>query len=439
MARELFVDLTSRRLVASTRNAAPIAPGFVKGDDGVFTLYFLESSGVVGRPFNLVDKTAADVKLGIGLKNGVPRDGTYTLSFSAETTGDIPAAATAGAVQTALNSLSAISSAGGVTVTGAIEDQFTVRFNSAGTQSAITGTFNLLTPDSIALIDERIEGTATEREVQEIQIRLAPAVFQETWANTESTVTGTLTRTVTGGTDVNETQLLTFSQTPDDGFFRLTFPAKTVTISTNVVSGFFVSDDPHGFREGQRISITGFDAISGFNRGDNLYSTADVTPNSFRLRFFFTSEAQSFGYSGSGAIADLSTATATTSPGLVSSFSRQTQPILVPFNATDIESALVRLESIRNNNIEVTQDGNEFEIVFAGEKGGAEQPLLVLQNNTSVVPKKEAVVDFGTFALRDILHNEPEVDLDFEIELTEAGAKQTVVQTQCQVAEELIV
>jgi hypothetical protein len=55
------------------------------------------------------------------------------------------------------------------------------------------------------------------------------------------------------------------------------------------------------------------------------------------------------------------------------------------------------------------------------------------------VPKKEAVVDFGTFALRDILHNEPEVDLDFEIELTEAGAKQTVVQTQCQVAEELIV
>jgi hypothetical protein len=438
MARELFVDLTSRRLVASTRNAAPIAPGFVKGDDGVFTLYFLESSGVVGRPFNLVDKTAADVKLGIGLKNGVPRDGTYTLSFSAETTGDIPAAATAGAVQTALNSLSAISSAGGVTVTGAIEDQFTVRFNSAGTQSAITGSFNLLTPDSIALIDERIEGTATEREVQEIQIRLAPAVFQDTWANTESTVTGTLTRTVTGGTDVNETQLLTFSQTPDDGFFRLTFPSKTVTISTNVVSGFFVSDDPHGFREGQRIIITGFDAISGFNRGDNVYSTADVTPNSFRLRFYNFDEAASFGYSGQ-VVAINATATATTSPGLVSSRSGQTAPILVPFNATDIESALVRLEPIGSGGAQVTRDGNEFEIVFAGEKGGAEQPLLVLQNNTSVVPKKEAVVDFGTFALRDILHNEPEVDLDFEIELTEAGAKQTVVQTQCQVAEELIV
>jgi hypothetical protein len=430
MARELFVDLTSRRLVASTRNAAPIAPGFVKGDDGVFTLYFLESSGVVGRPFNLVDKTAADVKLGIGLKNGVPRDGTYTLSFSAETTGDIPAAATAGAVQTALNSLSAISSAGGVTVTGAIEDQFTVRFNSAGTQSAITGSFNLLTPDSIALIDERIEGTATEREVQEIQIRLAPAVFQDTWTNTESTVTGTLTRTVTGGTDVNETQLLTFSQTPDDGFFRLTFPAKTVTISTNVVSGLFISTAPHGFKDGQVIAVTGFDAISGFTRG-RVYSVTEADPTSFKL--FERSTA--IGQTG----VQNATATATTSPGLVSSFSRQTQPILVPFNATDIESALVRLESIRNNNIEVTQDGNEFEIVFAGEKGGAEQPLLVLQNNTSVVPKKEAVVDFGTFALRDILHNEPEVDLDFEIELTEAGAKQTVVQTQCQVAEELIV
>jgi hypothetical protein len=431
MARELFVDLTSRRLVASTRNAAPIAPGFVKGDDGVFTLYFLESSGVVGRPFNLVDKTAADIKLGIGLKNGVPRDGTYTLSFSAETTGDIPAAATAGVVQTALNSLSAISSAGGVTVTGAIEDQFTVRFNSAGTQSAITGTFNLLTPDSIALIDERIEGTATEREVQEIQIRLAPAVFQETWANTESTVTGTLTRTVTGGTDVNETQLLTFSQTPDDGFFRLTFPSKTVTISTNVVSGLFISTDPHGFRDGQVIAITGFDAISGFTRG-RTYSVTETDPTSFKLFRVGGNAAEQTSLQNA-------TATATTSPGLVSSFSRQTQPILVPFNTTDIESALARLESIGSGGAQVTQNGNEFEIVFAGEKGGAEQPLLVLQNNTSVVPKKEAVVDFGTFALRDILHNEPEVDLDFEIELTEAGAKQTVVQTQCQVAEELIV
>jgi hypothetical protein len=430
MARELFVDLTSRRLVASTRNAAPIAPGFVKGDDGVFTLYFLESSGVVGRPFNLVDKTAADVKLGIGLKNGVPRDGTYTLSFSAETTGDIPAAATAGAVQVALNSLSAISSAGGVTVTGAIEDQFTVRFNSAGTQSAITGSFNLLTPDSIALIDERIEGTATEREVQEIQIRLAPAVFQETWANTESTVTGTLTRTVTGGTDVNETQLLTFSQTPDDGFFRLTFPSKTVTISTNVVSGLFISTEPHGFRDGQFIAVTGFDAISGFTR-ERSYLVTEADSTSFKLfeRSVF------IGQTG----VQNATATATTSPGLVSSFSRQTQPILVPFNTTDIESALARLESIGSGGAQVTQNGNEYEIVFAGEKGGAEQPLLVLQNNTSVVPKKEAVVDFGTFALRDILHNEPEVDLDFEIELTEAGAKQTVVQTQCQVAEELIV
>jgi hypothetical protein len=430
MARELFVDLTSRRLVASTRNAAPIAPGFVKGDDGVFTLYFLESSGVVGRPFNLVDKTAADVKLGIGLKNGVPRDGTYTLSFSAETTGDIPAAATAGAVQVALNSLSAISSAGGVTVTGAIEDQFTVRFNSAGTQSAITGTFNLLTPDSIALIDERIQGTATEREVQEIQIRLAPAVFQDTWTNTESTVTGTLTRTVTGGTGVNETQRLTFSQTPDDGFFRLAFPAKTVTISTNVVSGLFISTAPHGFRDGQVIAVTGFDAVSGFTLG-RVYSVTEADPTSFKL--FERSTA--IGQTG----VQNATATATTSPGLVSSFSGQTQPILVPFNTTDIESALARLESIGSGGAQVTQNGNEYEIVFAGQKGGAEQPLLVLQNNTSVVPKKEAVVDFGTFALRDILHNEPEVDLDFEIELTEGGAKQTVVQTQCQVSEELIV
>jgi hypothetical protein len=48
-------------------------------------------------------------------------------------------------------------------------------------------------------------------------------------------------------------------------------------------------------------------------------------------------------------------------------------------------------------------------------------------------------VDFSSFSIRDLLGNNPSVDLDLEIELTESGTRQTVVQAGCTVSEELIV
>jgi hypothetical protein len=160
MARDLFINVTDRRLTVSETNSAPTTANFTKGDDGVFRLYFLEPTGVINRPFEVIDLTGTDVKLGIGSRTAAPRSGTYTLAFSAETTSDIAAAASAADLQTALNGLSAISSAGGVSVTGTLEDHFTIRFNTAGTQSAITANVSQLIPDTIAIIDERIEGTA---------------------------------------------------------------------------------------------------------------------------------------------------------------------------------------------------------------------------------------------------------------------------------------
>jgi hypothetical protein len=184
MARDLFIDLTNRRLVASETNSAPVGLAtFTKGDNGAFNLYFLEATGVINRPYEVVDKSSATVKLGIGSRTGVPESGTYTLTFGGDTTSAIDAAATAGAIQTALNALSAISSAGGVSVTGELADHFTVRFTTAGTQGSITANVSQLIPDTVAVIDERIAGSASVKEVQEIQLRLTPAVYQDSWTN----------------------------------------------------------------------------------------------------------------------------------------------------------------------------------------------------------------------------------------------------------------
>jgi hypothetical protein len=441
MARDLFIDLSRRRLVASATNSAPIQTNFVKGDDGVFTLYFLEPTGIINRPFQVIDKSAASVKLAIGSRTAAPKNGTYTLAFSAETTSDIAVTAGAADLQTALNGLSAISSAGGVSVSGTLENHFTIRFNTAGTQSAITANVSQLIPDTIAIIDERIEGTATEREVQELQLRLSPAVFQDTWTDTTSTVTSTITRVATGNDTTSEVQSLAFSQPPEVGTFRLTYPSRTVTVNSAVTEGVFITSANHGLAAGERVSITGFDTLQattggiwGFERGRTYYISEVLDTNQFTL--VAASRA-----SGEPAFSTITgTATAVTEPGLISSFSVQTGPISANASAADIQSALSRTSRTGlNNNIEVVTLPDGFEIFFLNEKSNSAQSLLTIAGTLSAIPKKEAVVDFGTFALRDLLENENDIDLDLEIELTESGAKQTVVQATCTVAEELIV
>jgi len=425
MARELFVDLTNNRLAVSETNSAPAGfVRFTKGDTGPIRLYFLQATGLINQPFVVVDQSAVDVKFGIGSRTGVPDGGSYTLSFSAETTSDIPAAATAGAVETALNSLSAISSAGGVSVTGAIEDVFTIRFNSAGTQSAITGTFNLLTPDSIALIDERIEGTATEREVQELQIRLAPAVFQDTWDNVSTIITATVSTTITGSELNNEVQRLAFTQKPFSGNFRLTMPSTTLTIGSLVTSGVFITPVNHGLAFNQPVTLTGFSSLTGFSNGQQYFVRAIPASTQFTVSIT----------AGGTAL------TGSASTGNVFTTLRQTQLISANATSADIQSALNALDSIGGGGVNVLNvDQISFDIGFIGAKGASDQPELTIQSELIAKPAKIADVNFATFALRDLLANEKEVDLDLEIELTEGTTRQTVVQAGCTVSEELIV
>jgi hypothetical protein len=58
MARDLFIDLTNRRLAVSETNSAPAGQiQFTKGDNGAFNLYFLEATGIINRPFEVVIST----------------------------------------------------------------------------------------------------------------------------------------------------------------------------------------------------------------------------------------------------------------------------------------------------------------------------------------------------------------------------------------------
>jgi hypothetical protein len=430
MARDLFIDLTNNRLAASETNLSPASsPRFTKGDNGTFNLYFFESGTNFTPTLNIVNKDASTVKLGIGSRSGLPETGDYTLTFGGDTTSSIPAAATAGQIATALNGLSAISSAGGVTVTGALDDHFTIRFATAGTRGSFTADVSQVVPDTVAVIDERIAGSATAKEVAELQLRLTPAVFQPTWTNLSTTVTATMSTTITGSGIQNEVQRLDFSQSPFEGTYRLSFPSVTLTGNEAVTGGVFTTSVTHGLTINQPVAITGYDTtVTGFTRGNTLFVSAIPAATQFQVALT----------SGGTAITGAQ-ATAVTTSGIITTFLAQTPALAASASALDVSTALQSLSSIGSGGISVSGiQGSFYTLTFGGNKGFCDQPQITIQHSLTAKPGKTADVNFATFALRDLVGNNSAVDLDLEIELTEAGTRQTVILSGCTVAEELI-
>ena len=428
MARDLYIDTTNRRLATSLTSLTPATTQrFVKGDNGAINLYFLEATGNVSAPFNVVDYTGTDVKFGVGSRTGVPASGTFTLSFGGQTSGAIAFSATAGAISSALNSLSTITAAGSVSVDGTMATNFVVSFNSAGTQSAITGNFARLIPTTTALIDERLVGDATNAEIQELQLRLAPAVYEPTWTDLGTAMTVSVATTITGSTLNNEIQRVTFSRAPYLGSFRLTAPSYNVDIASTVTDGVFITTSNHGLTLSQPVVLTGFTALTGYTAGLQYFVRSIPQTTEFLLGLT------------AGAVA-ITTGTGTVTTGSVATtVLRQTDPLDASTTAAQLQTALQALDSIGTGNATVVGvQNNYYDINFGGDKGFTDLPTLQVQSGLSAAAGKTAAVDFNTFGVRDLLLNATSVTTEIEIELTTAGERSTIILQPCTLTEELI-
>lgn len=99
-------------------------------------------------------------------------DGTFTLTFGANTTSALDWDSTDQEVEDALNALASIVSAGGVTVSGNVTDGWTVTFDDAGDRGAITGAVTDLPGGTEVRADVLQGGTVSLAEV--VHIRLYP-------------------------------------------------------------------------------------------------------------------------------------------------------------------------------------------------------------------------------------------------------------------------
>jgi hypothetical protein len=224
---------------------------------------------------------------------------------------------------------------------------------------------------------------------------------------------------------------LTFSREPFAGSYRLSTPTQGIFSGTagdifSVVSGIFTSTDFIGLTLNQPVVFTLIDqAVTGYEIGPIYYVKTITPPFQFGLSI-----------TPGGA---LITSTSTGNEFQFEVPARQTTPISATASAADVQAALQALDTIQTGGVIVTGiPGEYFDITFSGAKGYADQPELTIQNGTTAKPGKTADVNFATFALRDLLGNNPAVDLDLELELTESGTRQTVILQACSVAEELI-
>jgi|SRR5579871_1088949 len=204
---QLFVDTTAQALVVGPNDTRRTLPPIVTiGDKAPVVL-----TGLVRNPqplntgnpvYNYVDLSAAAIVVSVGPITNAPSNGSFTLTFGANTTPALPWNVDPLTLAAALNALASITTAGGVLVTGPIGGPFVVTFNVAAVTALMTVGTNALFPATGITIARSATGTSTIAEVQTITIAQQAAAKITSWAAqpaaaiTVTSISGTVTQRI---------------------------------------------------------------------------------------------------------------------------------------------------------------------------------------------------------------------------------------------------
>jgi len=177
---DYIVDVENKRLVSSflsTRTTTPQAAIF--GDTPNITVRLVEGNDDgVNLPWRYVDLTGYSIRVAIGNPGGDPASGTFTLTFDGDTTAALDYNATAAEIDTELNGLASMVTAGGCTVS-AVSSGYQVAFDTVGAQNTITATTDSLFPASSAYIYEATTGDGSTNEVQVVTLEVDNSAYVE--------------------------------------------------------------------------------------------------------------------------------------------------------------------------------------------------------------------------------------------------------------------
>ena len=225
---DYIVDVENKRLISSFRSTRSTSPeAVVFGDTPDINVRLVESNeGSFDLPWRYVDLTGYSIRVAIGNPGGDPTAGTFTLTFDGDTTAAIDYNATAAEIDTELNGLASMVTAGGCTVT-AVSAGYQVSFDTVGAQNTITATTDSLFPSSSAYIYESITGDGSTNEVQVVTLEVDNAAYVELTTDIAAP-SATVTTVREGVTDTtSELQRVEISGDPYLGTWAVTIAGST--------------------------------------------------------------------------------------------------------------------------------------------------------------------------------------------------------------------
>ncbi len=224
---KLWINAETGRLLSSGSSfISSSSPTFHAGDTISLELHLLAGAGVARAPYEIPFPAGASVKVAVGTVAKNPLGGEWRLSVSSTETSDLPYNASASAVQTALNALSAVSTAGGVVV-ASLGGGYSITWNTVGTKPSILAGSDTLTPSSYESILVLQAGDVSTREIVFVELRQTPLALATTFAPIGSP--SVATSIVSGWNTVNQVIRVNLINSPKSGFWTLTLVRGTNT------------------------------------------------------------------------------------------------------------------------------------------------------------------------------------------------------------------
>lgn len=242
---KLFIDPKANVAYPSFDSGTTISnPGFYLGDTTNLELYLIDNSTAERR---FIDFPAGStIKCAIGDIDTPPQAGTFTLTFGANTTSALAYNITAADLQTALNALASVTSAGGVTVS-LIGNNYSISFNSVGARTDMTANGSSLVPLSSAGITILQQGSSGLAEIVLLHLQTLVAGYTNSFSagsspsSTVTTVSSYANRRVVYNVKLNNSFRGTFNLSYDltGSYYTITTPQLKYDCSSNDIQTAF--------------------------------------------------------------------------------------------------------------------------------------------------------------------------------------------------------
>lgn len=254
-----FVDPENNRLLSGVNaNASGDRVRFFAGDTARVELHLVRLTGDTNFPAEAVSfadwmDATTSVSLAVGPLETEPTSGTFKIEFDGDTTGPLSASSTAAQVETALNDLASITSAGGVAVSK-VGEFYRVEFDAPPAAELTFDSAALVPRSSVVSSTPTVGGPA-----RLFRIRQVPVALATTWTAVPSASASVDTVSAWNGT--NSTVRVTIADARG-GSFNLAFKSDAGTtypfnlipadVSGSALAGLL---NPEGSTLGGTISV----------------------------------------------------------------------------------------------------------------------------------------------------------------------------------------